>query len=245
VNKGKEKSRNSLVRMLLCDGKRCPTREARKREQKVEIGLTLRRIVLLGTPLVLTFLLVFHPSPYDDVAGQLVPIAGWWIALHTIVFGLVPFMGVALWMLTAGLRSVFATISRVAAVVFALFYDAGDAIAGISTGILARSAEVGALGERAAVEAIETLFADPFKTLLFDIGRYAWIVALVTAAVALWRAGAPRLPLVLLALPAYLVTFDHAFPSGSLTFGTFFVIAAWLEFAPGRASSSWQPRHVR
>src|SRR5215212_3325994 len=135
--------------------------------------------------------------------------------------------------------------SWLAAVVFALFYDAGDAIAGISTGILARSAQVGALGERAAVEAIETLFADPFKSLLFDIGRYAWIVALVLAAVALWRAGAPRLPLVLLALPAYLVTLDHAFPSGSLTFGTFFVIAAWLEFAPGRASSSWQSRHVR
>jgi hypothetical protein len=221
------------------------TREARKMEENVEFNSTLRRIVLLGTPLALTVLLLFHPSPYDDVAGQLLPIAGWWIALHTIVFGLVPFMGVALWMLTAGLRGVIATLSRVAAVVFALFYDAGDAIAGISTGILALSAQVGALGERAAVEAIETLFADPFKSLLFDIGRYAWIVALVMAAVALWRAGAPRLPLVLLALPAYLVTFDHAFPSGSLTFGTFFVIVAWLEFAPGRASSYWQPRHVR
>src|SRR5215204_2628710 len=221
------------------------TREARMREENVEFNSTLRRIVLLGTPLVLTFLLLFHPSPYDDVAGELMPIAGWWIALHTILFLLVPLMGVALWLLTAGLEGVVATRSRVAAVVFALFYDAGDAIAGISTGILARSAEVGTLGERAAVEAIETLFADPFKSLLFDIGRYAWIVALVLAAVALWRAGAPRLPLVLLALPAYLVTFDHAFPSGSLTFGTFFVIAAWLEFAPGRASSSWQPRHVR
>jgi hypothetical protein len=82
------------------------------------------------------------------------------------------------------------------------------------------------------------------EKLLFDIGRYAWIVALVTAAVALYRAGAPRLPLVLLALLAYLVTFDHAFPFGSLTFGGFFVLAAWLELAPGRASSSWQPRHV-
>src|SRR5215217_5905307 len=220
-------------------------REARKIEENVEFNSTLRRIVLLGTPLVLTFLLLFHPSPYDDVAGELIPIAGWWIALHTIVFGLVPLMGVALWLLTAGLEGVVATLSRVAAVVFALFYDAGDAIAGISTGILARSAEVGVLGERAAAGTIETLWADPFKTLLFDIGRYAWIVALVLAAVALWRAGTPRLPLVLLALPAYLVTLDHAFPSGSLTFGTFFVIAAWLEFAPGRASSSWQSRHVR
>src|SRR5215207_7175489 len=158
------------------------TREARKMDENVELNSTLRRIVLLGTPLVLTFLLLFHPSAYADVAGELMPIAGWWIALHTIGFGLVPFMGVALWLLTAGLEGVVATLSRVAAVVFALFYDAGDAIAGISTGILARSAEVGALGERIAVEAIETLFADPFKTLLFDIGRYAWIVALVTAA---------------------------------------------------------------
>jgi hypothetical protein len=94
------------------------------------------------------------------------------------------------------------------------------------------------------VVAIETLWADPTKNLLFDIGRYAWIMALVTAAVALYRAGALRLPLVLLALPAYLVTFDHAFPLGSLTFGSFFVIAVWLELTPGRASSSRYPRYV-
>ena len=211
----------------------------------MQFGLTLRRIVLLGTPLVLTFLLLFHPSPYDDVAGELLPIANWWITLHTTLFVLVPLMGMALWMLTAGLEGVIATLSRVAAVIFALFYAAGDAIAGISTGILARSAQEGALGERAAVAAIETLFADPLKSLLFDIGRYAWAVALVLVAVALWRAGVPRLPLVLLALPAYLVTLDHAFPSGSLTFGTFFVIAAWLELlAPRRVPSSRQPRRV-
>src|SRR5215216_1850165 len=215
-----------------------------KRGEKVQFGLTLRRIVLLGTPLILTILLLFRPSPYDDVAGELLPIAGWWIALHTIGFVLFALMGVALWMLAAGLEGLVATLSRVAAVVFALFYDAGDAIAGISAGILARSAEEGPLGERAAVAAIETLWADPFKTLLFDIGRYAWIVALVLAAVALWRAGVPRLPLVSLALPAYLVTFDHAFPFGTLTFGSFFVIAAWLELAPGRVFPSRQPRHI-
>jgi hypothetical protein len=87
--------------------------------------LALCRIVLLGTPLVLTILMLFHPSPYDDVAGELVPTAGWWIALHTILFVLVPLMGVALWMLTEGLRGIVATLSRLAAVVFAVFYDAG------------------------------------------------------------------------------------------------------------------------
>src|ERR687890_1050889 len=92
-----------------------------KRERKVEFGLTVRRIVLLGTPLVLTVLLFFHPSPYDDVAGELMPIASWWITLHTIGFLLSALMGVALWLLTAGLRGVFVTVSGAAAVVFALF----------------------------------------------------------------------------------------------------------------------------
>src|SRR5215213_4033701 len=215
-----------------------------ERKAKVEFSLTLRRIILLGTPLAITTLLFFHPSPYDDVAGELMPIAGWWIAVHTIGFLLFALMGVALWLLTAGLQDLFATVSRGAAVVFALFYDAGDAIAGISTGILARSAEAGVLGERAAVEAIQTLWANPLKNLLFDIGRDAFIVALVTAGVALYRAGVSLLPVVLLALPAFLVTFDHAFPFGSLTFGTFFVIAAWLEVGPGAASSSRQPHRV-
>src|SRR5829696_5177659 len=159
--------------MLLCDGKDAlPGKHVEGTEGADRLDVAQDRPAGHAA---CTHRLAGLPSlPYDDVAGQLLPIAGWWIALHTIVFGLVPFMGVALWMLTAGLRGVFATLSRVAAVLFALFYDAGDAIAGISTGILARSAEVGALGERAAVEAVETLFADPFKTLLFDIGRYAW-----------------------------------------------------------------------
>src|SRR5215212_4619344 len=99
-------------------------------EKKVQFGLTLRRIVLPGTPLVLTFLLLFHPSPYYDMAGELLPIANWWITLHTIVFGLLPLMGVALWTLTAGLEGVDPTPRRVAALIFALFYAAGDAIAG-------------------------------------------------------------------------------------------------------------------
>jgi len=215
-----------------------------KGKAKVQFSLMLRRIVLLGTPLLLTVLLFFHPSPYDDVAGELMPVAGWWITLHTIGFVLFALMGVALWLLTAGLRGVFVTVSRAAAVIFALFYDAGDAIAGISTGILARSAEAGALGEQAAVGAIQALWADPLKNLLFDIGRDAFIVALVTAGVALYRAGVSRLPVMLLALPAFFVTFDHAFPFGNLTFGTFFVIAAWLELGPGSFSSSRQLRRT-
>jgi hypothetical protein len=55
----------------------------------------LRRFVLLGAPLVLTVLMLFHPSPYSDLADEMVPIADWWLALHTIQFVLFVFVGVA------------------------------------------------------------------------------------------------------------------------------------------------------
>lgn len=192
----------------------------------------LRRLVLLGTPLVTAILMLFHPLPYEDIVGELVPIASWWTALHTIQFVLFAFMGAAVWLLTEGLRGVAATTSKVAAVVFALFYDIGDAVAGISTGILARSAANLPAEEQAAVAgAVEMLFRDPTKNLFFTVGIFAWIVALVAAAVALFWAGAPRAPLFLLPFPVFFMSFDHAFPFGSLTFGSFFLAALWLELA--------------
>jgi hypothetical protein len=131
-----------------------------------------------------------------------------------------------------GLRGVAATTSKVAAVVLALFYDIGDAVAGISTGILARSTANLPAGEQAAVAgAMEILFRDPTKNLFFSVGIFAWIVALSAAAVALFWTGAPQAPLFLLALPVFFMSFDQAFPFGSLTLGSFFLAALGLELA--------------
>jgi hypothetical protein len=201
-------------------------------------NLVLRRLVLLGTPLVLAVLMLFHPSPYEDLAGELVPIADWWLTIHTLQFVLFAFMGASVWLLTDGLRGIFVIISRAAAVVFAIFYDIGDAVAGISTGILARNAAELSGGEQAAlVRAIEVLFQSSTKNLFFTIGIFAFIVALAAAAVALFWADAPRVPLFLLALPVYFIGLDHAFPFGSLAFGTFFVAALWLELGRSKRVS--------
>jgi hypothetical protein len=197
--------------------------------QVTSSNLVLRRFILLGTPLVLA-VLMFFPSPYEDLTGELVPIADWWLTIHTLQFVLFAFMGASVWLLTDGLRGIFVIISRAAAVVFAIFYDIGDAVAGISTGILARNAAELSGGEQAAlVRAIEVLFQSSTKNLFFTIGIFAFIVALAAAAVALFWADAPRVPLFLLALPVYFIGLDHAFPFGSLAFGTFFVAALWLE----------------
>ena len=201
-------------------------------------SIVLRWFVLLGTPLALTVLMLFHSSPYSDLAGDLVPIAGWWLTIHTLQFILFAFMGAAVWLLTDGLSGVTVVVSRVAAVIFAIFYDIGDAVAGISTGILARrAAELPAEEQDALVGTMEVLFQSSTKNLIFTIGVFAWILALVAAAVALFWAGAPRVPLFLLALPVYFIAFDHAFPFGSLTFGTFFVAALWIELGRRKQSS--------
>ena len=193
-------------------------------------NLVLRRFVLLGTPLVLAVLMHFHPSPYEDPTGELLPIADWWLAVHTLQFVLFAFMGASIWMLTDGLRGISVVVSRVAAVVFALFYDIGDAVDGISTGILALNAAGLSGGEQAAlVRGMEVLFQSSTKNLYFAIGTFAFIMALAVAAIALFWADAPRVPLFLLALPVYFIDFDHAFPFGSLAFGTFFVAPLWLE----------------
>jgi hypothetical protein len=206
-------------------------------------NLILRRLVLLGTPLVLAVVMLFHPSPYSDLAGELVPVAGWWTTIHTIQFVLFAFMGAAIWMLTSGLRGVAAIVSKVAAVVFAIFYDIGDAVAGISTGILALNAvDAPAEKQAALVGAMETLFQSFTKNLMFTVGVNAWSVALIVAVVALFWADAPRVPLFLIALPVYFMSFDHAFPFGSLTFGSFFIVVLWIEIArPGPASDKEGP----
>ena len=200
---------------------------------------SLRPAVLLGTPLTLSLLmLLLHPSPYDDVAGELVPIAGFWTLLHTVQFVLFALMGWAVWMLVDGLSGIAATVSRMAAAVFVLFYDVGDAVAGIATGILAGNVAGAPAGERTGlVAAVEALFADSTKNLAFTVGIYAWVLALVAAGVALRRAGAPLQPLLLLALPAYFMTFDLAFPYGALTFASFFLVALWLEVLWRRRTS--------
>ena len=199
---------------------------------------TWRRLVLVGTPLTLTILLLFDPQASSaDVASTLFPVADWWLTLHILQLPLFGLMGLAIYLLIEDVPGPAAILGRVAAPVFAVFYGAGDAIAGISTGILARAA-VGLPPDQqtALVTAITTLFRDPAKNLVFDVGTYAGVVALIAAAFALWRAGVPRLPVLLLVPAAFCLTQDHRPPYGPLAFGVFFVAVLWIELARRRAA---------
>ena len=188
-----------------------------------------RRLVLLGTPLTLSLWEIFHPQPVG--VGEAVTQGGWFMWFHIIQVPLFGLIALAVYLLTQGLQSRAASVSRWAAGIFAVFFSAYDAAAGIATGYALRSAQGLSAGAQEAVH--EAVIDMPGLSLIFGlsiVGTSAWVVALVAAAMALRRAGASRGPFVLLILAGVFLMGGHPFPAGTLAFGSFFLAAAWLEF---------------
>ena len=201
----------------------------------------LRRLVLLGTPLAFALWEIFHPQP-TGVADSVAQ-GGWFMWFHMIQVPLIGLIALAVYLLTEGLESRAASVSRWAIAVFAVFFSAYDAAAGIATGYALRAAQgLSAEGQAAVHEAVIDM---PGLSLIFGlsiVGSGAWVVALVAAAIALRHAGASRGPFVLLILAGVFLMGGHPFPGGTLAFGCFFLAAAWLELAPKGSRQLASPR---
>jgi hypothetical protein len=192
--------------------------------------LVMRRLVLLGTPLALAVLEVFHPKP-SGVADS-VEQGGWFMWFHIIQVPLIGLIALAVYLLTAGLEGQAVSASRWAIGVFAVFFSAYDGAVGIGTGYALRNAQgLSAEGQSAVYETVKDLPELSLPFGLSIVGTGAWVVALIAAAIALRRAGAPRGPFILLILAGVCLLGGHPFPFGTLTFGCFFLATAWLEFS--------------
>jgi hypothetical protein len=203
----------------------------------------LRRLVLLGTPLALALLEIFHPQP-SGVADS-VEQGGWFMWFHIIQVPLIGLIALAVYLLTVGLEGRAVSVSRWAIGVFAVFFSAYDAAAGIATGYALRNAQGLSAGAQEAIH--EAVIDMPGLSLIFGlsiVGTGAWVVALIAAAIALRHAGASRGPFVLLILAGVFLMGGHPFPAGTLAFGCFFLAATWLELAPGRLTSASGPSRV-
>ena len=90
----------------------------------------LRRLVLLGTPLVLGTLEIWHPTPTgtESTFEVIVNNAEWWFTLHILQLPLFGPMGLAVYLLVDGLHGWAATISRIGAWFFVVFYIALDSV---------------------------------------------------------------------------------------------------------------------
>ena len=92
-----------------------------------------RRLLLLGTPLVLAPLMVLHQL-FDQFQQP-----GAFLALHLILLPLFALMGAAIWALLEGVGGAAAWAARVAAFVFLVGYVALDAISGIAASAILAS----------------------------------------------------------------------------------------------------------
>jgi hypothetical protein len=205
--------------------------------------LVLRRVVLLGSPLALAILEIFHPHPTGmaDAVEQ----GGWFMWFHIIQLPLIVLIALAVYLLTQGLEGRAASVSRWSIAVFAVFFSAYDAAAGIATGYALRNAQGLPAGAQQAIH--EAVIDMPGLSLIFGlsiVGTGAWVVALIATAIALRRAGASVGPFILLILAGVFLLGGHPSPAGTLAFGCFFLATAWLEFAPGRFTSASQPSRV-
>jgi len=203
------------------------------------IPVRLRRLVLLGTPLVLGILEIWHPTSSESPFDLIVDKANWWFTLHLLQLPLFGLMALAVYLLVDGLHGWAATISRIGAWFFVVFYIALDSILGIAGGVIARGArELPADQQALIARELEKFAFDPIVgggglSLLGILGPLGWVAAAVGAAIALRRVGLPVVPTILIGASAIFAV--HSWPTGSLGLAFFLLGAGWAEFIREKA----------
>lgn len=205
-----------------------------------------RRLILIGTPILTTILLLLHPlpdaadmPPMDhlsgmDVYNMMAPIADGFLAVHGFFALALGLLGLAVIALLQDVRGLAATISRVCAFLFAVTYIMYETIIGTVTALLVRGAAALPAAEQAVIgAAVYRNFQDPLfgdvPSLLSLAAWLSWVLAVTLAAFALYRWGKPRLPCVLLGLS--LIFISHASPLGPLGMLLFLTAVVGLERA--------------
>ena len=185
------------------------------------VRLVSRRLLLIGTPVLLASLMIVHQL-IDQFERPLA-----FLTLHLLLLPLFALMGVAIWALLEGVGGAVAWAARVAAFLFLVGYVALDAISGIAASVLLAS------GTPWSKEATRALFASGPAAIPTTLAVLAWRVSVLLAALALYRAGRPLAPLVVLVASGLWLNNDHGGLRGVVVFGGFAVAAAWLEYFPG------------
>jgi hypothetical protein len=194
----------------------------------------LETVLVVGSPLALAVLELFHPHPLDlfDLDVQT------WLLVHYLQVPLFPLAALAAVALVRGLAGFAAALCRVGMFVFAVTYTAFDTAAGLVTAVLVKASRAADTPEAWRGPVME-VWAHPILggapgtvPLLAVLGAVAWLLGAVAAAVAVRRAGCSWAPVVLLVVSALGLTAfkTHAWPGGPVTFGSLAAAAAWLHW---------------
>jgi hypothetical protein len=171
----------------------------------------------------------------DDVVAYQV------VHVGTLVF--IGLIGLALYLLVRDLPGRAAKISRLAIGPFVLLYGAWEAVIGLAIGALVQHGNDAPVSQRPAVaDTIQSLqdnviIGDP--GIVGGLGGVAWIVAVLAAAVAHRRAGAPVLAYVLLGLSMVVVSHPPPIgPIGLVCFAGAVALLARREHASARLEAA-------
>jgi hypothetical protein len=201
---------------------------------------TSHRVVILGAPLTLGLLEVWHPAllPGENIAQTLMPIATWWTTLHVLQIPLFALLGVALFLILRDLQGRAVRIGRAAIAVFVVIYPAFDAAVGVGSGVMVYTL-ASARGSASDIEqGLQALFWGPVTGTLALIGSACWLFANATAAWAWRRAGAPLYVTIAFGLSGIFLAIAHVRPLGPLACLSLLVGASWVVFrAPASGSS--------
>ncbi len=184
--------------------------------------------LLIAVPLAFSVLLWFHPmlSDYED----LLDVTARFQVVHLAMVLVLPLLAVGMHTMLDGVRSRAATVGRIALIPYVGFYVPYVAFEGIAVGVLGQELNGLPAAQRDAIapDLIENFARTPIvgePSLFWALGTLGLLVAVVSAVLALRRAGAPAAFQILLGGSALIGT--HApplAPIGLLCFAG----AGWL-----------------
>jgi len=206
----------------------------------------LRRLILIGTPILTGILLLFHPLPESpemastelpqglDLYESMSPIADGFLIVHLLFPVALALLGLSVILLVDGVRGIAANLSRVSAFVFVLSYIMYETIIGTVTALLIRSAASLPPAEQAVIgDAVYRNFTDPvlgdLPSVLSVTAWLSWFFAVTLAAFALRRSGKPLGACILLGIS--FVFISHASMLGPLGMLFFLFAAVGIERA--------------
>jgi hypothetical protein len=205
------------------------------------VRTSLRRICLLGPPLVLVGIEIFHPLGFTHELYPVLSRPGflyfgpWWFyTLHFIQTPMVGVIAAGLLLLLAGLSGLWAWVARGAALVWLVYYTVLDSIQGIFLGwVIGKSLDASAETQRFVATLTQDMYTDRViggvSSVVSLTGSWAFLVAAIASALALAERGATLWPLLALVLAGQVIQMSHAHPYGPVGFSLVFLAALGLE----------------
>ena len=194
--------------------------------------------LLIAVPLAFSVLLWFHPmlTDYEDLLG----VTTRFQVVHLAMVLVVTLLAVGLHVLLDGVGSRAATVARGALIPYVAFYVPYVAFEGIAVGVLGQELNGLPAEQRDAIAPgmIEDFARNPIvgePSVFWALGTLALVVAVVSAVLALRRAGAPASLQILLGASALIGT--HAPPLAPVGL-VCFAAAGWIALRARRSAGA-------